>query len=97
MQSIFLDRASSKSFCVSRDLFSPNPVVAIHHWNVSFGMGCMAFCANLWDSFWSSYERLVIVASESICIKDYWSGWYEYLSSGKQFDGGSFILAKVIR
>ena len=55
------------------------------------------FCVQFWDAFWGSYERLVIVANETICIKDYWSGWTEYLSSGKSFDDGSLTLVKVAR
>lgn len=71
-------------------------------WQYLVGMPVAAwviwrFCANLWDSFWGSYERLVIVANESICIKDYWSSWSECLSSGEEFDDGSLTLVKVAR
>ena len=79
-------------------IFSP----PIPLWQYLIGMPVAAwvvwrFCANLWDSFWGSYERLVIVTSESICIKDYWSSWSECLSSGKEFDDGSLTLVKVAR
>ena len=84
-------------FALVQIFSSPTPL-----WQYLIGLPVAAwvvwrFCANLWDSFWGSYERLVIVANESICIKDYWSGWSECLSSGKEFDDGSLTLVKVAR
>ena len=84
-------------FALVQIFSSPTPL-----WQYLIGLPVAAwvvwrFCANLWDSFWGSYERLVIVADESICIKDYWSRWSECLSSGKEFDDGSLVLVKVAR